>query len=154
MALLEQYNKITKWPLGNWMFNKAVGFNAPFFSKIHPNISHYSQGHCEIKLRDRWSVRNHIGTINAGALCTIAELTGGLAIDSVVAKHLRWLPSGMTVSYIKKATGPQTCVCEIDYPIVETGEKIIPLVIIDSAGDTVFSAEITFYISHKSPKKN
>jgi len=149
MAIIDQYHSYKKLPFGNWLFNKGVGFNAPFFGKIKPNITHYSAGHCEVQIKDRWSVRNHIGTINAGALCSLAELTGGLALDSAIDKKLRWLPSGMTVAYIKKATGLQTCVCKLDAPITETGEKKVPLAIIDNAGDTVFTAEITFYLSLK-----
>jgi len=154
VSILDQYQNLCNKPFGNWMFNKAIGFNAPFFGKLRPNVSHYSEGHCEVRIKDRWGVRNHIGTVNAGALCSLAELTGGLALDSGIAKHLRWLPSGMTVSYIKKAKGPLTCICKLDYPVIETGEAIVPLAITDSSGDTVFTAEITFYLSHKPVKSN
>lgn len=149
MSIIAQYQKYTKLPLGNWMFNKVIGFSAPFFGKLKPNVTQYSAGHCEVRIKDRWGIRNHIGTINAGALCSVAELTGGLALDSVVAKNLRWLPKGMTVSYIKKAVGPQTCICKIGDAVTESGEVNVPLVVVDSDNDTVFSADINFYISHK-----
>jgi len=154
VSIINQYQSFMKRPFGNWMFNKAIGFNAPFFGKLKPNVTHYTPGHCEVLIKDRWGVRNHIGTVNAGALCSLAELTGGLALDSSVAKHLRWLPSGMTVSYIKKATGPLTCICKLNEPLTETGETKVPLAITDSSGDTVFTAEITFYLSHKPTKTN
>lgn len=42
-----------------------------------------------VDIRDRWSIGNHIGTINVGAMCSLAELSAGLAIDSAIPKHLR-----------------------------------------------------------------
>lgn len=149
MSILAQYDRYSRYPLGRWFFNKGIGLSAPFFGTLKPDVVHYSPGRCTIRMADRRRVRNHIGTVNAGALCSLAELTGGLTIDSRVAGHLRWLPSGMTVSYIKKAVGPLKCDCRIDKPIEDLGEIVVPLMITDQVGDTVFTAEITFYISNK-----
>lgn len=149
MSIIDQYNRYKKRPFGNWMFNKGIGFSAPFFGKLKPNVILYTAGHCEISMKDRWGIRNHIGTVNAGALCSLAELTGGLTLDSAIDPELRWLPSGMSVAYIKKAKGTLTCKCKLDGTISETGDTVVPLAIVDSSNDTVFTAKISFYVSRK-----
>ena len=152
MSFIKQYQAYKQRPFGNFLFNKGIGLNAPFFGKLKPNVSHYTEGHCEVRMKDRWGVRNHIGTVNAGALCSLAELTGGLTIDSAIDPGLRWLPSGMTVAYIKKAKGTLTCKCKLNNTITETGDTMVPLAIVDSSGDTVFTAEISFYVSRRPAK--
>ncbi len=103
-------------------------------------------------MKDRWGVRNHIGTINAGALCSLAELTGGMALDSVIPTGMRWIPKGMTVAYIKKATGTITATSTFNPELVQNGEVIIPIDVKNQALETVFTADISFYVSHAPAK--
>lgn len=102
-------------------------------------------------------MRNHLGTINAGALCSMAEMTGGLALDTIVPSSMRWIPKTMTVQYLAKATGTITAVSEFDPSIVtdiiDGGDVVIPTIVSNAAGQTCFTADITFYLSHKPAKK-
>ncbi len=152
-TILERYQKLSQMPAGKWVFAKLVGLTAPFFGKIRPQFVDLRPAYCETKIKDRWGVRNHLGTINAGALCSLAEMTGGLALDTVVPKTVRWIPRSMTVQYVAKATGTITAVSEFEASIVEqigeAGDVVIPIVVTNAAGDTVFTADITFYLSQK-----
>ena len=152
-SILESYNKISKLPAGKYIFSKIVGFSAPFFGKIKPRVIELRPSYCEVQIKDRWGIRNHIGTINAGALCSLAEMTGGMALDSVVPSSLRWIPKSMTVKYIKKATGLTTAISQFDAAIVEEGDVVIPVVVSNKKGETVFTADITFYVSAKPSRK-
>ena len=152
-SILESYNKISKLPAGKYIFSKIVGFSAPFFGKIKPRVIELRPSYCEVQIKDRWGIRNHIGTINAGALCSLAEMTGGMALDSVVPSSLRWIPKSMTVKYIKKATGLTTAISQFDAAIVEEGDVVIPVVVSNQKGETVFTADITFYVSAKPSRK-
>lgn len=49
-------------------------------------------------MKDRWRIRNHIGSVNAGTMCTLAELTGGMAVDASIPASLRWIPKDMTAA--------------------------------------------------------
>ena len=155
-SMLKQYNKITRLPAGQFLFNQAIGFKAPFFGKINPNVLEYRQGLCRIEIKDRWGVRNHIGTINAGALCTLAEITGGMALDSVVAQNMRWIPRGMTVAYIAKATGSIIATSECDITTIEAIDQaediIVTVSVTNQQNETVFTADINFYVSLKKAK--
>lgn len=155
-SMLDQYQKFTRLPAGQFLFNKAIGFKAPFFGKIKPNVLQYEVGYCQIQIKDRWAVHNHIGTINAGALCTLAEITGGMALDSIVPKNMRWIPRGMTVAYIKKATGTITATSKCDATelatINESQDFDVQVVVKNQDQETVFTADINFYVSVKPGK--
>lgn len=153
-STLERYNRLSAYPGGKLLFAKLVGWSAPFFSKIHPRFIELKPAYCETQIKNRRGVRNHLGTINAGALCSMAELTGGLALDSIVPSSMRWIPSGMTVKYLGKATGTITAVSEFDPKIVIEGDVVIPIIVSNAAMEKVFTADITFYVSKKKPKVN
>lgn len=152
-SILERYDSISRYPGGKFLFAKLVGWSAPFFAKIKPRFVDLRQAYCETQIDDRRGVRNHLGTINAGALCSLAEMTGGLALDTVVTKNMRWIPKTMTVQYIAKASGTITAVSQFEPDIVRAGDVVIPIVVSNSANQEVFTADITFYVSEKKPKQ-
>ena len=67
-----------------------------------------------VSMSQRWAVQNHIKTVHAIALCNLVEMTMGLVAETSIPPHLRWLPSGMDVNYLKKATGELTATALID----------------------------------------
>ena len=152
-TILERYQRLTRYPGGKFIFAKLVGLSAPFFSKIHPIFIDLRPAYCETQMKDRRGVRNHLGTINAGALCSMAEMTGGLALDTVVPKGMRWIPRNMSVEYIAKATGTITAVSQFDQAIVKLGDVDIPITVSNAQGETVFTAIIKFYLSEKPNAK-
>ena len=149
---LTLYERFTRFPLGNTLFSKALSFRAPYFSTIHPRVTDLRSGYCQVEIRDRWSIRNHLGSIHAGALCTLSELTCGLAVEATLPLNLRWIPKEMTVQYIKKAKGRLVGKCSIDRSTLVPGDIKVPLEIKDDSGETVLNAEIVFYISERKEK--
>jgi len=151
-TILQRYQGLSEYPGGKQLFGFLVGLSAPFFGKIRPKFIDLKPAYCETQIKDRWGVRNHLGTINAGALCSMAEMTGGLALDSVVPNSMRWIPRSMTVQYLAKATGTITAISQFDPNSVQEGDVIIPIVVKNAQQETVFTADITFYISQKKRK--
>ncbi|WP_038834641.1 hotdog fold domain-containing protein, partial [Pseudomonas aeruginosa] len=92
-------------------------------------------------------VLNHIGTVHAIALCNAAELAAGTMTDASIPAGHRWIPRGMTVEYLAKATGDVRAVADgsqIDWQA--TGNLVVPVVAyVDDK--PVFRAEITMYVS-------
>jgi acyl-coenzyme A thioesterase PaaI-like protein len=115
-------------------------------------VTDLSSGLCKVEIKDRRSIRNHLGTINAGAMCTLSELTGGLAVDASIPSNFRWLPKEMTVNYTKKAKGKLIGLCSFDPNILVPGDIKMPIEIKDESGDTVLKATILFYISERPNK--
>ncbi len=148
-SILQRYESMSRYPGGKILFAKIVGWTAPFFAKIKPRFIDLRPAFCQTQIDDRRGVRNHLGTINAGALCSLAEMTGGLALDTVVPKNMRWIPKTMTVQYVAKATGTITATSEFATDIVRTGDVVIPIVVRNASDNVVFTADITFYVSEK-----
>ena len=146
---LKIYNRMLKFPMGKLIFSKALAFQAPYFSTINPLITELRVGFCSAKIKDRRKVRNHIGSINAGALCTLSELVGGLAVEASIPSTLRWIPKEMTVQYAKMAKGKLTGTCSFDPNLLKPGDVKIPFEIQDNSGDTVLRVSILFYISSR-----
>jgi acyl-coenzyme A thioesterase PaaI-like protein len=95
-------------------------------------------------------VHNHIGTVHAIALCNLAELCAGVMTDASLPKDMRWIPKGMTVSYLKRAKGRMHATATPMIPIIssDTGYDLpVNVDILDAAGDKVFHAEIRMWMS-------
>src|SRR5690349_14389150 len=101
-ALLKNYRKLTKLPLGHWPFSRAVCWKAPYFATIHPRFVALEAGRCEATIPHRRGMQNHIGSVHAIALCNLAELCAGVMTDASLPAGMRWIPKGMTVQYLKK----------------------------------------------------
>jgi acyl-coenzyme A thioesterase PaaI-like protein len=150
--LLKLYRKYTRYPAGHWLFSRAVCFKAPYFASIRPTIRRLEHSLCEATIPQRRAVQNHIGTVHAIALCNLAELCAGVVTDASLPKDMRWIPKGMTVSYLKKASGTMRAVATPNIPIVSAAQGYdlpINVDVFDGAGEKVFNAEIRMWLTPK-----
>lgn len=151
-SILALYRRMRRWPAGGWLFSRAVCFKAPYFGSISPRIETLEPGRCEATIRHRRGVTNHLGTVHAIALCNLAELVGGLMTDVSIPGSMRWIPKGMTVEYLKKATGTIRAVAEPAAEILESSSGYalpVDVVATDPLGDAVFRATISMWVSHR-----
>lgn len=104
-----------------------------------------------VSMKHRWSVQNHIKTVHAIAVCNLVEMAMGLIAEASIPAHLRWLPMGMNIEYVKKATGTLTATSTIDpqtffklqsYP----GEVKVPVEVRDSQGVVVTKANVSYHM--------
>jgi acyl-coenzyme A thioesterase PaaI-like protein len=151
-SLLSLYRRITRWPGGHWLFGRAVCFRAPYFATIAPRFVALEPGRCEVRMRDRRRVHNHIGTVHAIALCNLAELSAGVMAEATLPAGMRWIPKGMTVEYLSKATGGMHAVATPDAPLVASDaghEWPVVVLVTDQAGVAVFRARIAMWVSSR-----
>jgi hypothetical protein len=111
--LMRVYKTCRKFPFGNILFSKLVCFKAPYFGSIKPRFIELKSGDCEIFLKKRRAVTNHLNTIHAIAMCNVSELAARTLIEAFIPRTMRWIPKGMTVSYLKMAKTDLKAVCEI-----------------------------------------
>lgn len=150
--LLRLYRRFAAWPAGRWLFSRAVCFKAPYFGTIHPTIVVLEPGRCEVRMPHRRGVQNHLGSVHAIALCNLAELCAGVMTDASLPAGMRWIPKGMTVHYLKKAMGPQHGVATPRIPLLAAAagyELPVDVEVRDTAGELVFRAEVTMWVSPK-----
>jgi acyl-coenzyme A thioesterase PaaI-like protein len=154
-SLLSLYRRITRWPAGHWLFSRAVCFQAPYFSTISPRFVALEPGRCEVRIRDRRRVHNHIGTVHAIALCNLAELSAGVMTEVTIPSDMRWIPKGMSVEYLAKAVGSMQAVAIPDMAAVSSAEGYawpVTVRVNDPAGKDVFRARITMWLSPRTSR--
>ena len=148
--LLRMYRRLGRWPLGGWLFARAVCFKAPYFGTIAPRFAVLEPGRCEATIRHRRGVQNHLGSVHAIALCNLAELCAGIMTEASLPADMRWIPKGMTVQYLKKALGSQRGVATPTRPIVSAAagyDLPVNVDVFDVAGERVFNAVVTMWLS-------
>ena len=146
---------MSPWPAGRWLFARLVCLKAPYFASMSPRIVSLAPGRGEATIKHRRAVSNHLGTVHAIALCNLAELIGGLTCDASIPPSMRWIPKGMTVEYLKKATGTMHAVATPAFaPTLADAGYELPLdaVVSNDAGDTVFRARIAMWVSPKNTR--
>jgi acyl-coenzyme A thioesterase PaaI-like protein len=149
-SILSLYQRITRWPCGHWLFSRAICLRAPYFATIAPYFVALGPGRCEVRMRDRRRVHNHIGTVHAIALCNLAELSAGVMVEVTLPPSARWIPKGMSVEYLNRAQGSMHAVATPQTPLgdVNSGrEWPVYVEITDPTGTPVFRAHITMWIS-------
>lgn len=148
---MSAWKRMSGMPCGKWAFSRLVCWKAPYFSSIKPKFEELRKGYCEVHMRKRRAVLNHIGTVHAAAMCNMAELAGGTMTDVTIPSTHRWIPKGMTVEYLAKAETDLRAVAKLD-PLPKLGESVelpVTVNVIDTNDKTVFRAVITMWISSK-----
>ena len=152
---LALYERMRRWPAGQWLFTRAICFKAPYFGSISPRIETLEPGRCVATIKRHRAITNHIGSVHAIAMCNLAELVGGMVTEVSLPESMRWIPKGMTVAYLKKAMGRLRAVATPSVPIVhaDSGYEVpVEVVLTDEAGDAVFRATIAMWLSPKPPR--
>jgi len=150
--ILRYYETATKYPLGRKAFSKVAARMAPYFSSISPVILTLEPNRCEVLLRKRKAVENHIGTVHVIAIANGLEMAMGIMAEASVPTHLRWIPKGMTLSYPAKAGSDITCSAIVSPEAWTPGDMDVPVVARDDRGTTVVEGLIKLWISEKPPR--
>ena len=145
------WRRLAPVPGGRWLFGRLVCRNAPYFATIRPAIAELRPGRCEVRMRKRRAVENHIRTVHAIAICNLAELAAGLVSDVTVPATHRWIPKGMTVEYLKKAATDLRAVAELDLLPALGAKAEVPVYVtaFDGSGEAVFRATIRMWVSQR-----
>lgn len=150
-SVLSIWKRCAALPLGRRLFSRIVCFKAPYFGSIHPLVSDLTPERCQVLLRKRRSVQNHIGTVHAIAMCNMAELAAGLLTDAAIPASHRWIPKGMTVEYLAKAETSLRATASFGEQLVFAQARELPVLVeVHDRSDTVvFRARIAMWISPK-----
>ncbi|WP_431688081.1 hotdog fold domain-containing protein [Hahella sp. NBU794] len=150
-STLRLYHSFARLPLGAWLFSRALCFKAPYFSSIRPRIRQLKPGLSEWKIKNRRSVRNHLGTVHALAMGNLAELCAGTLMEASLPSRLRWIPKGMQIEYLKKATTDLVATAVIADPkTLSPGNYEVEVMVKNTHGEAVSRAVITMWLSEKN----
>lgn len=142
-----------RYPLGTRVFSRLVTARAPYFASISPLFRELRANHCEVFVRNQRRVHNHLGTVNAMAMCSMCELAAGTMLESSLPRNLRWIPRGMTTRYLKKAETDLIATAALSEPVRAdfSGDLMVPVQVRDTAGAVVMEADIRMYLSPRKP---
>jgi len=133
---------------GRWMFARTVSRRAPYFGTIKPRFLALEPKLCRVSMRKRRAVENHIGTVHALAMGNLCELAAGMCTEVTIPVGMRWIPRGMTIEYLAKATSDVTATARLDKTEWTDAENVgVPVTVTDTAGKEVVRAVISMYVS-------
>lgn len=111
-SVLGLYRSLSRLPKGRTLFSMAFARKAPYFRSIRPRFTDVRPHHAALVVADRRAVHNHIGTVHVIAVCNGLEAAMGALAEATVPAGKRWLPKGMEVEYVGKASSDITCVAQ------------------------------------------
>lgn len=144
------YRTLSARPLGKHAFSLLFAAKAPYFRTVRPQVREVRPHHAELSIRKRWGVQNHIGTVHAIAVCNGLEAAMGLLAEATTPPGRRWIPKGMTVSYLAKSTTDLLCVAETDpADWAQVGDVPVRVKAVRTDGTVVVDGIITIYVSER-----
>jgi len=149
-SIRDLWDRLSGLPGGRIIFSRLASEAAPYTATIRARVEDLRRGHAEVSMRDRYRVRNHLQSVHAVALVNLAELTGNLALAYSLPDDARFIVSGISIDYIKKARGKILGVC--DCPVPETSERKEYEVIVslrNPAGEEVARATLRSLVGPK-----
>ncbi|MBO0852843.1 MAG: DUF4442 domain-containing protein [Nocardia sp.] len=155
--VLSLWNNAKGLPFGKKLFSTGLCWKAPYFGSISPEFEELAPGRAVVTFGNSRKVHNHLGTVHAIACCNAAELAAGTMTEVSIPSSHRWIPVGMTVQYLRKATTDLRAVAEAALPddTASSGgfDWTIPVRIVDTHGVEVVHADITMRVSEKPPRR-
>lgn len=147
--MLRLYRRLAGLPAGRWLFSQAVCWRAPYFGTIRPRFVDLRPGHCEVRMRNRRGVHNHIGSVHAIAMANLCELAAGTMTEVSVPAGMRWIPKGMTIEYLRRATTNLRALCRLEaLPAAgEARELPVTVNVLNEGSEAVVRAVITMWLS-------
>ncbi|MGK3987293.1 hotdog fold domain-containing protein [Sorangium sp. So ce136] len=149
-VLRDLWDKLRHLPGGKRLFSATLGVMAPYTSTIRADIEVLERGRAEVTMRDRPGLRNHLRSVHAVALVNLAELTGNTALSYSLPDDARFIVTGLSIEYVKKARGTIRAVCEC--PVPDTSERReyqIPVSLRDATGTEVARATLRSLVGPK-----
>jgi acyl-coenzyme A thioesterase PaaI-like protein len=145
-----QWNALSRVPGGKAVFSKLVGRMAPYTGTIDARVEEIRLGFARVTMRDRRRIRNHLSSVHAVALVNLAELTGNVALAYALPDDGRFIVSGISIEYVKKARG--LIVATSDCPVPQSSERCefeVPVTMRDASGEDVARAVLRSLVGPK-----
>ena len=149
-AVLDLGRRCARLPGGARAFSLLFAQKAPYFASVRPRFTEIRPNHAALVIRKRRRVHNHLGTVHAIAVCNGLEAAMGLLAEATTPPNRRWIPKGMTVSYLAKSTTNLLCTAETDPADWEVvGDVPVRVRAVRTDGTVVVDGIITIYVSER-----
>jgi acyl-coenzyme A thioesterase PaaI-like protein len=148
--LRDAWNVLQGVPGGKSLFSRLVGRAAPYTSTIDARVVALRPGYAQVEMADKRGVRNHLQSVHAVALVNLAEMCGNLALAYSLPDDARFIVSGLSIEYLKKARGTLTATSDCPIPRSSSRDEYeVPVSIRDAGGDEVARAVLRSLVGPK-----
>ena len=145
------YRSLAARPLGRRVFSTLFARKAPYFRTVRPQVRDVRPHHAELTIRRRRAVQNHLGTVHAIAVCNGLEAAMGLLAEATTPPARRWIPKGMTVSYLARSTTDLLCLADTDpADWADVGDVPVRVRAVRTDGTVVVEGEIRLWVTEKT----
>jgi acyl-coenzyme A thioesterase PaaI-like protein len=149
------WQRLSRRPGGRLLFSAAAMVRVPYFATVLPRVERMEPGLAEVTVPKWFPVYNHLHTVHAIASCNAAEAAMGMLMEATVPGSHRWIPKGMTVAYLAKATTSLRATARLDplpdFSSLTAGtEIVVPVSVTDRHGREVVRADITTWVTPAS----
>ncbi len=151
--VLNIYHNTLRWPFGRQMFSAFAARQAPYFKTVSPLVTILEPNKCEVLVRKRKRVQNHIGTMHIIAIANGLEMAMGFMAEASIPPHLRWIPKGMELRYPNKGETDIKCTATVPADGWAAGDLPVKVEAVDNNGTVVVEGTIFLWISEKPAKK-
>ena len=152
--ILRVWAKCTRYPMGRFVFSQIFARAAPFNAVIRPRVLEVRPGRARIEMTERRRLHQHLKSVHAGALFTLAECTSGLAMAASVPDSARIIVTDISIDFVKKARGVLTAVAECGVPDASVQQRHeVKVTLSDQTGDDVAHATITWVVGPRPEVK-
>lgn len=146
--------RLSRLPLGRFIFSKIVGFFIPYTGSISPHVVKLVPGNAEVRIRDCRKHRNHLRSIHALALANLGEFTTGLAVHFAMDDEMRAILTRLDIQFLKKARGPITARAKTSAPYLDTeGPLVVDAHLFDEQGVLVTKVSATWLLGKNEQRK-
>lgn len=115
LDLFEQYGQPLRPFINRQLLERGIGF----VRRTGLRVEEMKRGRARLRMPLKGN-RNHIGTMYAGALFTLAEVPGGaLFLSSFDARRFYPIVTEMSIRFLAPATGPVTVEVALDEAEIE-----------------------------------
>ncbi|MGH3633965.1 hotdog fold domain-containing protein [Mycobacterium sp.] len=147
----QAWQRLSGRPGGSRLFSAAAMLRVPYFASVLPHVVRMEPGLAEVRVPKWFLVYNHLHTVHAIASCNAAEVAMGMLMEATVPRSHRWIPKGMCVQYLEKATTSLRAVARLEPPdfsrITDGVELVVPVSVTDRTGAEVVHADITTWVT-------
>jgi len=147
--VLDLYHRFLHLPHGARLFSMFAARQAPYFKSISPIVKVLETNRCEVLVKKRKRVQNHIGTMHVIAIANGLEMAMGFMAEASIPSHLRWIPKGMQLEYPSKGETDILCVASVPESVWQVGDLSVAVEALDSNGVAVVTGTVTLWISEK-----
>ena len=139
-----------------------LGQTVPFADTVGVEILEVASGEARAALVQRDDISNHVQSLHAGALFTLAEAASGAAMAGAFAQHIlsiRPLAAGAQIAYKKIAKGRVEALAKTRDPAGDLVARLeadgkaafaVDVVMINEAEETVATMTVDWHVSKRA----